>query len=275
MQLIANLISKIGVFVFFLLMEGLALFFIVSRSDFHRSYLGENFMAVNGFFSDKISYITHYGNLPEENEKLTAENALLKSKLQVFTQQHKNTATDSIFRQKYAYQTAQIVDYSLNKRDNYFLINKGKKEGIKEDMAVLSPYGVVGAVLNVSNHYADVIPVIHSRTNIKAKVKGLNYLGIIQWDGKDHRVLSLKEIPKYLAIKKGDTVLTAGASAIYPEGELIGKVSHIAPNDKTGDYDIEVTTFEDLANVRNVYVVENLEKPDIDDAKEKENNVSE
>ena len=274
MRLLANLISKIGVFIFFLILEAVSVFFMFTNSNYHKSVIGESFMNMNGYFSEKVNYVTHFFDLPEENVRLASENAKLRQDLKNINITNINDSTtsriDSSFHQKFVYKPAQIIDYSLRKRDNYFLINKGKADGIKEDMAVIFGKGIVGAVLSTSDHYASVISILHSKTNIKAKVKNLNYFGIIKWDGEDHRKLALTEIPKYLSIKVGDTVVTAGASAIYPEGEMIGKVTKLTPDNQTGDFKIEVTTFEDLANVKNVYVVENLDRANILEAKEKQ-----
>lgn len=275
MLFIKNLISKIGLFIFFLVLEALSVFLIFSNNGYHKSVIGKGIMSFNGYASGKVNYITHFFTLPEENERLINENAELKQILSNIAPKdslNKNTylQTDSTNYTKYIYKTGQIIDYSLRKKDNYFLINKGEADGVKENMAVLSPKGIVGAVLSTSKHYASIISILHSKTNIKAKIKNLNYFGIIQWPGEDHRKLALKEIPKYLSVKLGDTVVTAGASSIYPENLLIGRVSHLTPNEKTGDLEIEVTTFEDLANVRNVYIVENLDTPDINQAKKKE-----
>lgn len=280
MRFIENLLSKIGVFVVFIILEAFSMFLMFNNNGYQKSVIGKGIMSVNGYFSGKVNYITHYFNLPEENKSITEENARLKQALS----NYKIKATsvldssfykkDSIGKPIYLYKTAQIVDYSLRKKDNYFLINKGSENGIKEDMAVLSPKGVVGAVLSTSKHYSSVISILNSKTNIKARVKGLKYFGVIKWPGYDHRKLSLTEIPRYLNVKLGDTVVTAGASAIYPPNQLIGKVTQVTPNEKTGDFNIEVTTFEDLANVRNVYVVENLDKPEIESVRKTETELS-
>lgn len=280
MQFLTNLISKIGLFVFFILLEIAAVYFMATKSDFHKNAIGVKTMAVNAYVSTKASNIINFINLPEENRNLIEENAELKQKLAkhpLFDAQDDSLRTkiDSAYHQKYAYLTAEIVDYNLRRKDNYFLINKGKKDGVSENMAVLSPHGVVGAVLNSSDHYSSVLSVLHSRTNIKARIKGSDRFGIIVWPGLDHRELSLTEIPKYLNVKVGDTVMTAGASAIYPEGELIGRVKTLEPNDDTGDYEIIVETFDDLSKVRNVYVVENLDKLDIEKAKSREHVITE
>ncbi|MGV4438302.1 rod shape-determining protein MreC [Ornithobacterium rhinotracheale] len=272
MQFLVNLLSKIGVFVLFLLLEGVAVFLMFTQSGYHKGAIGEKMMSVDGYVSGKIAKVSHFFDLPEENEALAQENALLRQSLKNLQSSPRQGVSlkDSTLLRPFKYLPAQVVDYSLRKRDNYFLINKGAADGIKEDMAVLSPDGLVGVVFSTSKHYASVLSILHSKTNIKAKVKNLDYFGIIQWPGEDHRILELTEIPKYLNVKVGDTVVTAGASAVYPEGELIGRVSKLSPNPQTGDYNIEVTTFNDLARVKNVYVVEDLERPDIQQAKAKE-----
>lgn len=278
MQFLNNLIAKIGVFFFFIILEIAALFLTASRSDFHKNAFGHQSMAVKGYFTDKYNYVTHFFDSPKENELLAQENALLKEKLsrlqshlEIKSMADSGVSIDSTFREKYTFTQAKIVDYSLDKKDNYFLINKGSKDGIREDMGVISPKGIVGFVLSTGDHYASVLSVLHSKSYIKARIKGQSRFGIIVWNGVDYRELSLTEIPKYLNVKVGDTVVTAGASAAYPEGELIGRVKNLKPNDQTGDYEITVSMFDDLSKVRNVYVIENLDKIDIQKAKAKEN----
>lgn len=271
MRFLTNLISKIGLFVFFLLLEGVSVFLMFTNKGYHTTVIGEKLMDIDGYFSQKMTDLTHYFYLPKENTKLISENVRLRQTLKNLQANYTdNVIEDTIGNQKFIYKTAQIIDYSLRKKDNYFLINKGRADGIKEDMAVIFDKGIVGAVLSTSDHYASVISILHSKSNIKAKVKNLNYFGIIKWPGKDHRKLALTEIPKYLSVKVGDTVVTAGASAIYPRDEIIGKITKLEPNSQSGDYDIEVTTFEDLADVRNVYVIENLERENILEAQEKQ-----
>lgn len=270
MKLLAHLLSKVGYFLFFILLEIGAVYAMFSQSNFHKTLVGEQLLNVNGFFSAKISKLKHYQNLPKENKILMEENAKLKNQLEIF-KGLKNSAhlgldplaVDSSF-QRFEYTNAQIIDQSIRKRDNYFMIDKGIKDGVQPNMAVLTSRGVIGAVLHSTQHYSTVLSILHSQANIKAKVKNIDYFGILRWNGKDHQKLQLTEIPKYLNIKQGDTVMTAGASAIYPQGHLIGYISSLEPNEKTGDFDIEVSTFEDLATVQNVYVIKDLDRIEIE-----------
>ncbi|MDO5510131.1 MAG: rod shape-determining protein MreC [Weeksellaceae bacterium] len=277
MQFIINLIQKLGEFILFILLLALSVFLTVNRSNFHKNAVGVRMMAVNGFFAERISVVKQFFNSPAENRMLAEENARLLEQLQVHTSvavaDTTLTRVDSIHLQQYTYTPAELVDYSLRKKDNYFLINKGTDDGVGKDMAVITSRGIVGNVLSSSRKYSSVISVLHSQSRIRARIKGLEYLGILEWPGEDHRDLALMEMPKYLPIKQGDTIVTAGASASYPQGVLVGYISEIVPNETTGDFDITVRMFQDLATVKNVYVVDNLEKIEIQQALEPIENV--
>lgn len=271
MQFFLNLFSKVGLFLFFILLEVVSLYFISTGSDFHKNAIGKNVMTIHGYFSEKISFVKNYINLPEQNSTLLKENTDLKNKLELYKKTHVSTGVDSLAKPDYKFISANIIDYSIRKKDNYFYINKGSKDGVKKNMAVISTGGIVGTVLNVSDNYSSVISILHSKAKIKAKIKNLSYFGIIEWEGKDHRELRLKEIPRYLTAKKGDTVVTAGASAIYPPKIPIGYIEKISSNEQTGDYDIIVKMFDDLASINNVYVIENLNRDEIQEIKIEDN----
>lgn len=271
MQLLAHLLSKVGYFLFFILLEIGAVYAMFAQSSFHKTLIGEQLLNINGYFSAQISEFKQYQYLPKENKFLMEENTKLRNQIENFKGLKKNThlgedslIIDSLSSPRFEYANAQIIDQSIRKRDNYFMINKGLKDGIKPNMAVLTSRGVIGAVLHSTQHYSTVLSVLHSKTNIKAKVKNIDYFGILKWNGIDHQKLQLTEIPKYLKIQKGDTVVTAGASAIYPQGHLIGYISSFKPNEKTGDFEIQVSTFEDLAKVHHVYVVKDLDRTEIE-----------
>ncbi len=268
-QFVANLFSKIGFFLFFIVLEGLALFFMYKQSDFHKNAIGVRATALNGLYSERVAAVKHYVNLPEENNRLLIENAKLKNELQkqqpaeIIDTVKSIQKIDSIHRQKYTYLPAKLSDISLRKRDNYFLINRGTSDGVKPDMSVITPNGIVGVILNASENYAYGISILHSKTRVKARVKGMGDFGILVWPGKDHRYLSLKEIPKYIPVKQGDTIETAGASALYPQGVEVGYIKSMEPDSLSGDYNIQVELFDDLGEIRNVYVVENLDQIEI------------
>ena len=89
-------------------------------------------------------------------------------------------------------------------------------------MGVLTSRGVVGRVKAVSKHYATVTSLLHSQTLISVKLKRNKSFGSIKWDTGDSEFATLHYIPLSEKVYKGDTVVTSGFNAIYPQGIIAG-----------------------------------------------------
>src|SRR5690606_15016575 len=85
----------------------------------------------------------------------------------------------------------------------------------------------------------------------------------LTWRGEDSRVMHLADIPKYVPLKVGDTVVTDGKSAIFPQGIMIGKVAGYEVDSKTGFWDISVELSAKMGNISKIYVVKNLKKAEV------------
>ena len=72
--------------------------------------------------------------------------------------------------------------------------------------------------------------------------------------------MHLADIPKYVPLKVGDTVLTDGKSSIFPQGIMIGRVAGYEVDSKTGYWDISVELNQKMGNLQKVFVVRNLKK---------------
>jgi rod shape-determining protein MreC len=124
------------------------------------------------------------------------------------------------------------------------------------EMAVISPNGVVGIVESVSEHYASVISVLNRNFRMSAKFKKNNYFGSFEWPGVKYLSGSLKEIPLHVNVQKGDTIISSGYSAIFPEGVLVGFVDEF--EQKGGNfYKINLKLATDFKNLNYVYIVAN------------------
>jgi rod shape-determining protein MreC len=75
--------------------------------------------------------------------------------------------------------------------------------------------------------------------------------------------MHLSDIPKYVPLKVGDTVVTDGKSAIFPKGVMVGRVAGYEVDSKTGFWDISVELSEKMGNISKVYVVKNLKKAEV------------
>ena len=102
------------------------------------------------------------------------------------------------------------------------------------------------------------------KIKINAALKKSGYFGTLTWKGDDSRVMHLSDIPKYVPLQVGDTVVTDGKSAIFPRGVMIGKVAGYQVDSKTGFWDISVELSEKMGTLNKIYVVKNLKKAEVD-----------
>ena len=122
-------------------------------------------------------------------------------------------------------------------------------------MGVFAPQGVVGVVQRVSKNYSVVLPIINPEQVISAKIKGGNQLGSIKWDGKSPMKAKLYEIPNHVNVVAGDTIVTSGFSAIFPDGMMIGVVDKATVVESTMYCDIDVALSVDFQSLSYVTVV--------------------
>ena len=166
---------------------------------------------------------------------------------------------------------AKVVYNTVNAEKNYFQINRGSKQGIKDNMGVFSSDGrLVGQVVNVSPNFSQVMSLLHVQNKVNVMVKKTRSSGTIEWDGKDPRFLTLSNIPKSDSVVKGDTVLTGNYSFNFPPGHMVGTVAEIVPDPTTNFYVLRIKTAANFQNLQQVFVVENLQYEEQDKLDERD-----
>ena len=266
MQQIIYFFQKFKYFLFFLFLECIALTLTFNNLNFHKSKFVNSANSVTGFFYTTLSNSKEYLSLKSKNQSLQEENTQLKNDLE------KNKlffSTDILvldtvkYHQKYTYTEAKIINNNYSKPHNFLTINKGVNEGIVKEMAVINRKGIIGITENVSNNYTRVQSILNKNSNINARLKGNTaYFGTLKWNSIDYNTVQLHDIPRQAPLKIGDTIETGGKSTIFPEGIPIGTVSKINKRN-TANSKINVTLFNDMSNLENVYVVKNLHKQEI------------
>ena len=269
MQQLIYFIQKYKYFLFFLLLELVALFFTINNHSFHKSKFISSANSLTGGLYEKTSEFSEYLDLKKINADLAEENVRLKNENEKIRNSIDSTVTSvindsSVYRQKYTYTLAKAINNKFSSTFNFLTLNKGEKDGIKIEMAVTNDKGIIGITDQVSGNYSRVRSILNKNSSINARVKGdSTYFGNLKWDGKDIQVLQLENIPRQAIVKIGDTVITGGKSTIFPEGVLIGIVSNINVANSTTSSAIDVQLFNDMKNIRHVYVISNLDKDEI------------
>jgi rod shape-determining protein MreC len=131
-------------------------------------------------------------------------------------------------------------------------------DGIKKNMAVIAPSGIVGLTTAVSEHYSVVLSLLNKASLISAKILPYNYTGTIFWEGEDLKKVAMKDLPTHIYINVGDTIVTSGFSSIFPEGVMIGTVNNYYIEPDKSNYIVDVNLSTDFLNLQWAYIVKNL-----------------
>ena len=269
MQFILNPIIKNGLFIFYVLLALLAFLFTFRQKVYHKSVLDKTSTQMSGYVDQRISNVTQFFHLKDDNQGLQTENAELRKQLELLKGEisESNLGSGPInnvaFHQTYSFIPVEIINNSVMKNYNMLTINKGSRQGIEKGMGVISGNGVIGYVYKNSDNYARVMSTLNPNARTTVQLKSNKYFGMLAWDGKDPRYAKLQEIPKYIEVAKGDTIETDGKSGVIPGGIMIGTVLKSKIDEVTGELDIVVKLKEDFARLRYAQVVVNLEKKEI------------
>jgi len=255
MRALLWLLKKYNYVLVFIVLEAIALVLLSNHNSFQHSILVNTNREIAGRLNERIVRGREYLHLKKNNEILVRENASLRNKVELLAAAKPDSLTADSSNIDYHYTAARIVKATHDRQFNYLTINKGKNQGIQEDMAVISEEGIVGIVLASSYNFSTIIPVINRNFRLSVKTKKDNFAGILQWEGKSHRQANLNEIPYHAEPEIGDTVVTSGYSAIFPEGLFVGTIKQFELKD--GNFyriDIELgTDFQRLFHVNIIH----------------------
>jgi rod shape-determining protein MreC len=258
--------------IFFLLLQTLSFYLIIQNNRYHNTAWFNTSNKITGDILSMVSSVTQYLNLKNINRDLARENAELRTRLAFLVSDSVPDFNYPDSALKYIFHSARVVNNSITRRNNYMTIDKGSLDGIFPEMGVIAPNGVAGLVKDVSPHYATVMSLLHKNTRISAGFKNSRYFGSLSWPGMNPREALLSDIARHVKFSIGDTIVTTGYSALFPEGIMIGTVKDFEARDGSSFYSITITLTTDFANLQHVYVVENRHQQEIRNLEEQSQN---
>jgi rod shape-determining protein MreC len=192
----------------------------------------------------------------EENERLKRENAELQVRLQetrAQAQRTENLRQLLELRQRAGLNTvaAEIIAGPAVAEFRDMTIDKGSSDGLKPDMAVISPAGVVGRVILPSRRAARVQMLIDRNAAAGAMIERTRAQGLVVGQGDG---LRMEYVPNTADVKQGDLVVTSGIDKIYPKGFVIGTVESVERGPSTF-YTVVVRPAVDFTRLEEVLVV--------------------
>ena len=282
-QIIDFIIRKKDVVVYLILLI-FSLTLVFNSNYFHKSKVLIFSNSIANYSTENFNYLNEYFELKKINSNLLEENLILKNQLEKV---NKPTSLDSLTNINFSYKNAKVISNNLSSFKNRLVINKGIKDGLKNEMGVINSDGIVGIINSTSKNYSSIMSILNIEIKINAKIKKTSHFGTLEWDGLSTKYLKLNDIPETANIKIGDSIVTGGMSLIFPEGIKIGVISKISSNEnqvtsfsiKSGNNDvfeyesrenylnIKVKLNTDMSNLNNVYIIESLNKEEFQKVK--------
>lgn len=275
MYKLIEFIRRIYVVLLFIAIEAIALSHYAHSSYYTQAKILSRAHTIAGGVQSSIFGVKHYFTLSGENEVLSQRVAKLEQELAYYRNRDIDEQTDSLSLEgidptmaeslsQYRYTTARIISNSISRSRNFITLNRGLMHGVMEDMAVISPSGMmIGYVVGCSERYSVVLPMLNIDFRTSGKIAGDEHFGSIYWSGKSPYRVEMTDLSKHADIEIGDEVVTTGLSHFFPEGIKIGYVESYAINDTQTSYHVTVRLAADMTKLNNVILIENVDYGEI------------
>jgi len=262
-------IRRYFTFFTFLFLQVASLWFLYSFNKFHQAQFLQSANELTGQVNSRYKKVENFFALGDENRRVhTLNDSLINLLPQQFAQVdtarqlvRDTVPTDTLnCYRRYYFRPAAVVYNSTSGEKNYIQIDRGSLHGITENMSVLNSDGAaVGVVVNVSPRFAQVMSLLHVRQKVNVALKKSGDFGTMEWDGADPGLLLVKGLPKSVAVKVGDSVVTSRYSFNFPPGYPVGTVAAIISDPGTNFFLLKVRPAARFYNLQYVFVVENLQ----------------
>ncbi|MCM1034274.1 MAG: rod shape-determining protein MreC [Paludibacter sp.] len=258
MKSLLQFLLRNSTFLLFVVLEVLSIILIVHYNEYAQSAIFSSTNRMTAGIYSTCNTISSYFQLRNENNVLTEENTALRNELSILRQQiEEDSIAETLTTSPFSFVAAKIINLTTYQQKNYLTLNKGSKDGIMPNMGVINNDGVVGIVSTVSEHYALVIPILHQKFTVSGKLCKNGEIGTLHWDGKDYRYAKFNDIGRHISVSEGDTIVTSGLSAIFPEGIPIGVIYKDKVEEGDAYHNIDIALCVNFRRLRNVCIIQN------------------
>ncbi|AEF93593.1 rod shape-determining protein MreC [Desulfotomaculum nigrificans CO-1-SRB] len=186
-------------------------------------------------------------------EELKQENRRLKELLQYHDQYQRNFQT----------KVAKVIGRDPGNWFGMITLNLGQKDGIVKNMPVVTPSGLAGRVVAVSDNTSQVMLISDPRSGVGAMVQDTRVPGVLEGTTAASGETRLIDIPKDTNLQRGQVVITSGIGGTFPKGIPLGRIVGVT-NEPTGLFKTAtVEPFADLNRLEEVLIITTVYNPDI------------
>lgn len=259
MQKLLLFIRKTGVAIVFIILEIVAIRCYAYSTPYTQARLLVWSNSVVGGVHSAFAGISNYFTLRKENIRLTEHIAMLENRIRTLeaSMPEEKIHIEGVL-QRYEYIPAKVISSTTNRSRNFITLDRGVRDGVSADMAVMTPEGyAVGVVVDCSENFAVAKTLLNVDFRIGGVLADEGSHGSVVWRGGDTQIIDFVELSKYAKVKEGDLVRAAGFSHYFPSEAVIGNIEKIELAESGTSYNCKVRLTADMGRVFNVVLVRN------------------
>ncbi len=217
------------------------------------------FISTGHFFRDSWHNYLYLRGIRKENRDLhekIAQMQMEQVRLKQDADQAKRLQALLEFREKFITKTlpAQVIATSGTEQSRLITIDKGSHDGIRTDMAVITPDGIVGKVKEVFPMSSQVLLINDRDSGAGVVLETSRLQGILK--GTSLGELQISDVMSDEKVEPGEHVITSGGDRIYPKGLSVGTVTYSAPDRENDPFlAIKIKPAADLRRLEEVLVI--------------------
>lgn len=223
----------------------------------------KGYIYAKSWLTKDTNFFNQVKELEEENKKLKEENEELNAKLinyevilseNTILKEHVNLTTSY---PDYKVVVADIISESASNWEEVYVINRGERDGLKPDMAVVAENGLVGYVESVTTSTAKVISILDPGNTVSSRTTRTRDSLVCKGNStlSSENKIRLTKIPTDLTLVEGDKIETSGLGGRYPKGIPIGQITKFIVKKNPIENEAVVKAYVDFNKLETVAII--------------------
>lgn len=122
---------------------------------------------------------------------------------------------------------AQVIGRDPSNWFGHVTINKGRRDGLRPNLPVITDEGVVGLVRQVTDHTASVLLMLDSRSAVGGQVAETRDYVLVEGSSTNLGTALVKPLASEVKLRKGQTIITSGLGQVFPKGLVVGRIERV------------------------------------------------
>lgn len=220
------------------------------------------FMGVWRGVSSGFKYVFEARRIEQENQRLREKVRELtweNNRLKEYVYENRRLQRLLRFKERNAMRFtllgARVIARAPNSQSCIITVDRGSEDGVRRNQVVVSDAGLVGRIIAVGPHTADVLLLLDRDGAAGAMVQESRTPGIVEGGKDGSGLLRMVDLPYDAKLKEGDVVITSGMGDIFPPGIPIGEVVRVENRHSALDRYALVRPYVDFSRLEEVLII--------------------